>query len=74
MFIIKVFQSGDLVYSYADKQFYVIISVVGDMLFEVYTMESEIKNIIDVTLTHIENIDTKQCENGVIIYYNKNKQ
>ena len=69
-----VFQEGDLVYSFADESFYVIIEVFGDMAFEVYTMNGENLQVIDVTLTHINNLVYYQCEIDNKFYYNKNKE
>ena len=66
-----VFQHGDLVYSFADEKFYLILEVIGSMLFKVYTMAGETKEIIDITLTHIDSLQLKQCENGKFFYYNK---
>ena len=68
-----VFQPGDLVYSFADETFYVILSTEGSMAFEVYNMHGQTCFIIDVTLVHINNLEINQCENDNKIYYNKNK-
>lgn len=68
-----VFQTGDLVYSFADLSFYLVLESFGSMGFEVYSMDGQILQIIDVTLTHLENLEHYQCVTDNKIYYNKNK-
>tara|TARA_B100000287_G_scaffold109553_1_gene101866 strand:- start:1982 stop:2170 length:189 start_codon:yes stop_codon:yes gene_type:complete len=52
----KEYNEGDLVYSYTSKEFYIVLSYEG-MLFTVYTMDGEIKFILDVSLVHIDDIN-----------------
>jgi hypothetical protein len=51
MIIIK---KGDLVYSFASEEFFIVIEVHGRMCFKVYTMSGQIIEVIDITLTHVE--------------------
>ena len=47
-----IFKEGDLVYSFASDEFFVIIEVHGQMCFTVYSMNGQIIETIDTTLTH----------------------
>jgi len=49
-----VIKKGDLVYSFASEEFFMVIEVHGSMCFKVYTMSGQIIEVIDITLTHIE--------------------
>lgn len=71
MNMITIFQEGDLVYSFASKEFYLMIEPIGGMMFTVYDMHGTTREIIDVTLTHVENIVFYQCEKDNKFYYNK---
>ena len=52
----KVFLKGDLVYSYASKEFYIILKAYGGMSFRVYSMDGSILEVIDITITHINQL------------------
>ena len=54
----KVFKEGDLVYSFASKEFYIILKAYGGMSFRVYDMTGLILEVIDITITHIKCLQT----------------
>ena len=53
----KVFKTGDLVYSFASNEFMLILKAYGDHFYYVYYMTGKTKAITDVTLTHIESLE-----------------
>ena len=78
----QIIKRGDLVYSFASKEFYIILKVHGSMAFSVYSMNGQILETIDVTLTHINTLESnyknKYCFTqwviDLIILYNKTKK
>ncbi len=52
----KIFKEGDLVYSFASKEFYIILKAYGAMSFRVYDMTGLILEVIDVTITHVNQL------------------
>lgn len=52
-----MFGIGDLVYSLAYNEFYIILSIEGDMCFIVYTMDGDEKLLLDITLVNIYDLD-----------------
>ena len=65
---LTVFREGDLVYSFADKQFYLVLEYEG-LYFKVYCTDGSIKELLDVTVTHVEQLKSKPSEKGKKIYY-----
>lgn len=49
-----ILKEGDLVYSFASQEFFILMKVHGKMCFTLYAMNGRLVETIDVTLTHIE--------------------
>ena len=64
----KVFKKGDLVYSFASKEFYIILKTYGGMSFRVYSMDGSILEVIDITITHVTCLQTNN-EHGFKNFY-----
>jgi len=54
----KIFKTGDLVYSYASRTFMIILKVYDHKSYDVYCMSGKISSIIDVTITHIDDLES----------------
>jgi hypothetical protein len=52
----KIIKTGDLVYSFADRNFYIVLHVHEPNLYELYSEKTGVIVIIDLTLTQIESL------------------
>jgi hypothetical protein len=64
----KIIKTGDLVYSFADRNFYIVLHVHGHDLYELYSEKTGAIVIIDLTLTHIESLPEDYKNKSIIEY------